>query len=62
MSKYGKSNSIIRTDKGSEPACSGEFCKSMLKGFGYVVKRTGADSPSQNGGTEIYINTLAVKV
>jgi hypothetical protein len=34
----------------------------MLKDFGYVVKGTGADSPSQNGGAEIYNNTLAVKV
>jgi hypothetical protein len=34
----------------------------MLTEFGYVVKPTGADSPSQNGGTEIYNNTLAVKV
>ncbi len=34
----------------------------MLQDFGYVVEPTGADSPSQNGGTEIYNNTLAVKV
>jgi hypothetical protein len=34
----------------------------MLKEFNYVVKPTGADSPSQNGGVEIYNNTLAVKV
>ncbi len=34
----------------------------MLGKFGYVVEPTGADSPSQNGGAEIYNNTLAVKV
>ena len=34
----------------------------MLGEFQYVVKPTGADSPSQNGGVEIHNNTLAVKV
>ncbi len=34
----------------------------MLGKFGYVVEPTGADSPSQNGGAEIYNNTLAIKV
>jgi hypothetical protein len=34
----------------------------MLKDYDYVVESTGADSPSQNGGAEIYNNTLAVKV
>jgi hypothetical protein len=34
----------------------------MLKDFDYVVEATGLDSPSQNGGAEIYNNTLAVKV
>jgi hypothetical protein len=34
----------------------------MLKEFGYVVKPTGSDSPSRNGGAKIYIGTLAVKV
>jgi hypothetical protein len=34
----------------------------MLDEFGYVVEPTGADSPSQNGGVEIYNNTLVVKV
>jgi hypothetical protein len=29
---------------------------------GYVVEPTGADSPSQNGGAEIYNNTLAIRV
>ncbi len=62
MSKYGTGNGIIRTDQGGKLARSGEFCKSMLKDFEYVVKRTSVDSPSQNGGAEIYNNTLAVKV
>ena len=30
--------------------------------FAYAVEPTGADSPSQNGGAEIYNNTLTVKV
>ncbi len=34
----------------------------MLDEFGYVVEPTGADSPSHNGGAEIYNNILAVKV
>ncbi len=34
----------------------------MLDEFKYVVEPTGADSPSQNGGAEIYNNTLAVKI
>ena len=34
----------------------------MLREFGYVVEPTGADSPLQNRGAEIYNNTLAVKV
>jgi hypothetical protein len=34
----------------------------MLDEFKYVVEPTGTDSPTQNGGAEIYSNTLAVKV
>jgi hypothetical protein len=49
-------------DQGGKLARSSAFCEMMLKNFGYVVEPTGADSPSQNGGTEIYNNTLAVKV
>ncbi len=62
MSKYGTGNSIIRTDQGGKLARSSDFRHTMLKNFGYVVERTGADSPSQNGGAKIYKNTLAVKV
>ena len=62
MSKYGIGNGIIRTDQGGELARSKAFRETMLKDYGYVVECTGADSPSQNGGAEIYNNTLAVKV
>jgi hypothetical protein len=34
----------------------------LLQDFIYVVKTTGADSPSQNGAVEIYNGHLAVKV
>ena len=63
MLKYGTGNGIILTDQGGKLAQSHAFCETMLKDFGYVVECTGADSPSQNGGTKIYNNsTLAVKV
>ncbi len=53
---------LVQTDQGGELARSQEFRHMMLHEFGYVVKPTGADSPSQNGGVEIYNNTLAIKV
>jgi hypothetical protein len=62
MSKFGLKKGLVRTDQGGELACSNAFCAMMLDEFGYVVKPTGADSPSQNGGAEIYNSTLAVKV
>jgi hypothetical protein len=62
MSKFGTGSGIIRTDQGGKLAQSNAFRETMLKDFGYVVECTGADSPSQNGGAEIYNNTLAVKV
>ncbi len=62
MKKFGLSNGIIRTDQGGELIRSDDFRTTMLKEFDYVVERTGADSPSQNGGAEIYNNTLAVKI
>jgi hypothetical protein len=34
----------------------------MAKEFTYLVEPTGANSALQNGGAEIYNNTLAVKV
>ncbi len=62
MTKFGVGNGVVRTDQGGELACSKSFRDMMLREFGYVVEPTGADSPSQNGGTKIYNNTLAVKV
>ncbi len=34
----------------------------MLKEFNHVVEPTGTNSPSQDGGAEIYNNKLAIKV
>jgi hypothetical protein len=62
MAKFGSGMGVVQTDQGGELAQSASFREMMLKDFGYVVKPTGADSPSQNGGAEIYNNTLAVKV
>jgi hypothetical protein len=62
MRKFCLSDGIIRTDQGGELAWSDKFRTAMLDNFGYVVEPTGADSPLQNGGAEIYNNTLAVKV
>jgi len=61
MKKFGIGNGVIRTDQGGELARSAAYRELMLNTFGYVVEPTGADSPSQNGGAEIYNNTLAVK-
>ena len=61
MKKFGIGNGVIRTDQGGELARSDAYRALMLDTFGYVVEPTGADSPSQNGGAEIYNNTLAVK-
>ena len=62
MTKFGIGNGVVCTDQGGELACSVAFRDMMLRESGYVVEPTGADSPSQNGGTEIYNNTLGVKV
>ena len=63
LSRFGlKTGGLIRTDQGGELAWSAAFRKMTLDDVGYVVEPTGADSPSQNGGAEIYNNTLAVKV
>ncbi len=62
MLKYGTGNGLIRMDQGGELTWSKAFRDMMLQDYGYVVEPTGADSPSQNGGMEIYNNTLAVKV
>ncbi len=47
-------------DQGGKLARSADFCTTILKEFNYVVEPTGADSPLQNGGAEIYNDTLAV--
>ena len=62
MTKFGIASGVVRTDQGGELARSTAFRSMLLKEFSYVVEPTGADSPSQNGGAEIYNNTLAVKV
>jgi len=62
MTKFGISNGVLWTDQGGELARSKSFRDMMFREFGYVVEPTGADSPSQNGGAEIYNNTPSVKV
>ncbi len=62
MKRFASKTGLVRTNQGGELARSGAFRQMMLGEFGYVVEPTGADSPSQNGGVEIYNNTLAVKV
>jgi hypothetical protein len=61
MKKFGIGNGVVRTDQGGELARSAAYRELMLNTFSYVVESTGADSPFQNGGAEIYNNTLAVK-
>jgi hypothetical protein len=62
MAKFCSGMGVVRTDQGEELDRSASFREMMLKDFGCMVEPTGADSPSQNGGAEIYNNTLAVKV
>ena len=62
MTKFGLAKGVIRTDQGGKLARSDAFRTTMMDDFGYTVEPTGADSPSQNGGAEIYNGTLAVKV
>jgi hypothetical protein len=52
MQKFCLSNGIMRTNQGGKLARSNEFRTAMLNQFDYVVKPTGGDSPSQNGGAE----------
>ncbi len=58
MAKFGHGNGLISTNQGCELAHSDAFCNSMLDNFGYIAKPTRADSPSQNGSTEIHIACL----
>jgi hypothetical protein len=62
MKQFASKTGLVWTDQGGELARCGNFWTMMLEEFNYVVKPTGADSPSQNGGAEIYNNTLTVKV
>jgi hypothetical protein len=62
LHKFGLNNEIIWMDQGGKLARSADFRTTMLKEFNYVLEPTGADSPSQNGGVEIYNKTLVVKV
>jgi hypothetical protein len=62
MKKFGLAIGVIHPDHGNELACSNEFRLMMAGDFTYSFEPTGADSASQNGGAEIYNNTLAVKV
>ena len=54
LKKFGLAKGVIRTDQGGKLAQSDAFRTMMMDEFTY--------SPSQNGGTEIYNGTLAVKV
>jgi hypothetical protein len=61
LQMYGRqSGGVIRCDQGGELARSHAFRSRMLESHLYVVEPTGADSPSQNGGTERWNDTLAV--
>jgi hypothetical protein len=62
MKQFASKTGLVWTDQGGELARCGNFWTMMLEEFNYVVEPSGADSPSQNGGAEIYNNTLAVKV
>ena len=62
MKRFASKTGLVQTDQGGELARCSVFRTMMLEEFNYVVEPTGAESPSQNGGAEIYNNTLAVKV
>ncbi len=63
LQMYGRnSGGVIRCDQGGELARSAVFCTIMLEKHLYVIEPTGADSPSQNGAGEKWIDTLAVTV
>ncbi len=49
-----------RTDQGGELARSLAFQDMLLRDFHYTLEPTGTDSPSQNGGVEVYNNKFAV--
>jgi hypothetical protein len=62
LRKFGhKDGGSIRTDQGGELAGSSALSDMILSNHLYVYEPTGADSPSQNGATEIYNDKLAVR-
>jgi hypothetical protein len=62
LRKFGNDKGVIRTDQGGKLARCDDIRNTMMNDFSYAIEPTGADSPSQNGGAEIYNGTLAVKV
>jgi hypothetical protein len=62
LTKFGLAKGVIRTNQGGELSRSNAFRTTMMDEFTYTVEPTGANSPLQNGGAEIYNGTLAVKV
>jgi hypothetical protein len=50
----------VHTNQGGELACSGPLTNFLLWIHWYVLKPTGADSPSQNGAVKVYNGNLAV--
>ncbi len=60
---FGRNRTLsgfIRCDQGGELARSHAFIDMALTEFGYKVKPTGADSPSQNGQAEKWNDIFAV--
>ena len=60
MNKFSVGTRLVRTDQGGELAKRKDF-RNLIETFDYVVKPTGAKSPSQNGASKIMNNKLAVK-
>ncbi len=56
-----KTGGSIRTDQGGKLARSLEFQDLVLRKFHYTLEPIGADSPSQNGAVEVYIDKFAVR-
>ncbi len=63
LARFGHADGgVVQTDQGGELARSTEFSDTILRNHQYVIKPTGADSPSQNGAAEIYNTKLAVRM
>ena len=61
LTKFSIGSGLVWTDQGGKLARSADF-RNLMEEFGYLVKPTGANSPSQNGAAKIYNVKLAVKV